>query len=54
MSAQAAGAQAAHGRRLTDEERVLLRAQSLMANGKARSWSHAIAVAADTLKRESK
>ena len=52
MSAAAPGAQAAPSRRLTDEERVLLRAQSLMANGKARSWSHAIDIAAQTLKRD--
>ena len=51
MSAPTAGAQVAP-RRLTDEERVLLRAQSLMANGKARSWSHAIDLAAQTLKRD--
>lgn len=52
MSAPAAPSQVAHGRRLTDGERVLLRAQSLMANGKARSWSHAIDIAAQTLKRD--
>ena len=39
-------------RRLTDEERVIRRAMGLMENGKARSWSHAIAIAADTLPRK--
>lgn len=38
-------------RRLTDEERVIRRAMGLMENGKARGWSHAIALAADTLPR---
>lgn len=36
---------------LTDAQRVISRARSLLANGKAKSWSHAIAVAADTLKK---
>lgn len=36
---------------LTDGERVLSRARSLMANGKAKSWSHAIELAGDTLGR---
>ena len=36
---------------LSEGQRVLSRARSLMENGKARSWSHAIALAADTLKR---
>ena len=51
VSTATTGAQVAP-RTLTDEERVIRRAMALMANGKARGWSHAIAVAADTLKRE--
>ena len=51
MSAQATGAQVAP-RKLTDEERVIRRAMALMANGKARGWSHAIDLAAQTLKRD--
>lgn len=39
-------------RRLTDGERVIRRAMALMEAGKARSWSHAIAIAAETLPRE--
>lgn len=38
-------------RRLTNEERVINRARALMQNGRARGWSHAIALAADTLPR---
>jgi len=34
---------------LTIGERVINRARSLMSNGKARSWSHAIQVAAESL-----
>ena len=51
MNAQATGAQAAP-RKLTDEERVIRRTMALMANGKARGWSHAIDLAAQTLKRD--
>lgn len=43
--------QAQPPRRLTDEERVINRARALMQNGRARGWSHAIALAADTLPR---
>lgn len=39
-------------RSLTDGDRVIRRAMALMENGKARSWSHAIAIAAETLPRE--
>ena len=39
-------------RSLTDGDRVILRARALMENGMARSWSHAIAIAAETLPRE--
>lgn len=39
-------------RRLTDGDRVIRRAMALMEAGKARSWSHAIAIAAETLPRE--
>lgn len=35
---------------MTEAERVLSRAQTLMAMGKAKSWSRAIAVAADTVR----
>lgn len=38
-------------RKLTDGDRVILRAISLMNNGKARSWSHALAIAGDTVKK---
>ena len=37
---------------LTDGDRVIRRAMALMENGKARSWSHAIDLAAQTLPRE--
>lgn len=36
---------------MTEAERIISRARSLMANGKARSWSHAIALAADSVKK---
>jgi len=36
---------------MSDAQRILSRARSLLANGKARGWSHAIALAAETLKR---
>ena len=39
-------------RPLTDGDRVIRRAMALMEAGKARSWSHAIAIAAETLPRE--
>ena len=39
-------------RQLTDADRVIMRAISLLNNGKARSWSHAIALAAETLARK--
>ena len=41
-------------RKLTDGDRVILRAISLMNNGKARSWSHALAIAGDTVKKPRK
>lgn len=37
------------GEGLTHGQRVLSRARSLMAHGKARGWSHAIDLAAQTL-----
>lgn len=51
VSTATTGAQVAP-RKLTDEERVIRRAMALMANGKARGWSHAIDLAAQTLKRD--
>lgn len=37
---------------MPEGQRVINRARALMENGKARSWSHAIDLAAQTLKRE--
>ena len=45
-------AEEAPRRPLTDGDRVIRRAMALMEAGKARSWSHAIDIAAQTLPRE--
>lgn len=37
---------------MSESERILWRAQRIMANGKARSWSHALQLAAESIKRE--
>ena len=37
---------------MTEGQRIITRALSLMQNGKARSWSHAIALASETTKRD--
>lgn len=36
---------------MSDSQRIISRARTLMALGKARSWSHAIGIAADTVTR---
>jgi hypothetical protein len=36
---------------MTEAQRIISRARTLMALGKAKSWSHAIAIAADSVKK---